>query len=297
MHGESLANGQLKNEKLKISQSNSKSPDSIKDKSIVLDKQDIQDVDIEKDVDASLSAAQRARAERNRQRAKALREARLVKQPLISKISENCIPRAIDSGGGFLLEETEEDPLRPVAEPAPIVHHTEQPHCLECERPFPQSYLFDTFDYSVCDECRDDNDKHVLITRTEAKSEYLLKDCDLDARPPPLRCVRRRNPHRARFAEMRLYLRAQVEARALEVWGSAEQLERERAERDERRERATATAQRRRLRALRMDVRSSLYDRTRDLHEHDYGPERYDADNDVYERTCACGHVQTYEKM
>ncbi|XP_045495122.1 DNA repair protein complementing XP-A cells homolog isoform X2 [Colias croceus] len=214
-----------------------------------------------------------------------------------SKLSENCIPRAIDSGGGFLIEETEEEPLRPVPAPAPIVHHTEQPHCLECERPFPQSYLFDTFDYSVCDECRDDDDKHALITRTEAKSEFLLKDCDLDARPPPLRCVRRRNPHRARFAEMRLYLRAQVEARAREVWGAPERLQRERAERDARRERASATAQRRRLRALRMDVRSSLYDRTRDLHEHAYGPERYDADNDVYERSCACGHVQTYEKM
>ncbi|OWR50806.1 DNA repair protein complementing XP-A cell [Danaus plexippus plexippus] len=206
--------------------------------------------------------------------------------------------RPVDSGGGFLLE-AEEDVATPAprAPPAPIVHRPDQPRCLHCGSPFPQSYLLDTFDYNACDACRDDEDKHELITRTEAKSEFLLKDCDLDARPPPLRCVRRRNPHRARFAEMRLYLRVQVEQRALEVWGSEEQLRREREERDRRRERAADTAARRRLRALRMDVRSSLFDRTRAAHEHVYGPETYDPDEDVYRRRCECGHVQSYEKM
>lgn len=144
---------------------------------------------------------------------------------------------------------------------------------------------------------RDDEDAHSLITRTEAKSEFLLKDCDLDLRPPPLRCVRRRNPHRARFAEMRLYLRAQVRERALAVWGSEEALARERAERRARRGRAADTAARRRLRALRMDVRSSLYDRTRAAHQHAFGPETYDEAADAYSRACACGHVETYEKM
>lgn len=144
---------------------------------------------------------------------------------------------------------------------------------------------------------RDDEDAHTLITRTEAKSEYLLKDCDLDARPPPLRCVRRRNPHRSRYADMRLYLRAQVEERALLVWGTAAALEAEREAREERRARAAGTAARRRLRALRMDVRSSLYERTRPAHEHTYGPETYDAAADEYRRTCACGYVDTYEKM
>lgn len=144
---------------------------------------------------------------------------------------------------------------------------------------------------------RDDEDKHSLITRTEAKSEYLLKDCDFDARPPPLLCVRRRNPHRTRFAEMRLYLRVQVEQRALDVWGSLEALQAEQATRTERRRCAAATHERRRLRNLRMDVRSSLFDRTRETHEHVYGPERYRADDDVYERACECGHLLVYEKM
>ncbi|CAG4962553.1 unnamed protein product [Parnassius apollo] len=251
----------------------------------------------------ALSAAQRARIERNRQRARALKEARIVhRSPTdasegIREISVGKT-RALDTGGGFLLEEDVVDAPAPhAARPAPLVHRTEQPRCLECDRLFPQSYLFDTFDYSVCDECRDE-EAHALVTRTEAKSEFLLQDCDLDSREPALRCVRRRNPHRARFAEMRLYVRAQVEARALAVWGSAERLQEEREARRTRRQLAEQRAAARRLRALRMDVRSSLFDRTHAPHEHRFADEVYAADAAEYSRTCLdCGHVQTYEKM
>ncbi|CAF4950603.1 unnamed protein product [Pieris macdunnoughi] len=247
-------------------------------------------------VGGGLSDAQRARAERNRQRARVLREARLAPPPSKSRAVVSVQP-SMDSGGGFLLEEKEMEPKAVQPPAAPLVHRSQQPHCLECQRPFPQSYLFDTFHYCVCDDCRDDEEKHALITRTEAKGEYSLKDCDLDSRPPPLLCVRRRNPHRARFAEMRLYLRVQVEQRALEVWGSHEALREEQDLRARRREQAAATHERRRLRALRMDVRSSLFDRTRDAHEHEYGPERHNPDDDVYERACECGHLLVYEKM
>ncbi|XP_039760065.1 DNA repair protein complementing XP-A cells homolog [Pararge aegeria] len=96
---------------------------------------------------------------------------------------------------------------------------------------------------------------------------------------------------------MRLYLRAQLEQRARDVWGSDAALELERAARVERRERAERTAAGRRLRALRMDVRSSLFASARAPHEHEFGPEAYDAQADVYRRECACGHAETYEKM
>ncbi|XP_072937486.1 DNA repair protein complementing XP-A cells homolog [Epargyreus clarus] len=256
--------------------------------------------------EGAVGAAARARAERNRLRARALRDARLVQRPeyaagaVAAAAGAAAGAREALSGGGFLREAGAGagEARRPAQAPAPVLHRAEQPHCLHCDRPFPHSYLFDTFDYSVCDECRDDEGEHSLITRTEAKSEFLLKDCDLDARPPPLRCVRRRNPHRARFAEMRLYLRAQVERRALDVWGSREELAAERAARRGRAERAADTAQRRRLRALRMDVRSSLFDRTRAAHRHEFGAETHDPAADTYSRTCTeCGHVETYEKM
>lgn len=57
---------------------------------------------------------------------------------------------------------------------------------------------------------RDNDVKHKLISRTEAKQNFLLKDCDLDQREPPLRFILRKNPHNPRWGDMKLYLKTQV---------------------------------------------------------------------------------------
>lgn len=135
----------------------------------------------------------------------------------------------IDSGGGFLIEQeviseaingaaagatpVEENVVNDIL-PLPITYET----CLDCNDQFTESYLMKNFDYCVCDRCRDTEDKHSLITRTEAKNEYLMKDCDFDKREPPLKCIIRKNPHNVRWGEMKLYLHLQVEKRALEIW-------------------------------------------------------------------------------
>lgn len=98
--------------------------------------------------------------------------------------------------------------------PLPVSHEI----CEDCGVPFIDAYLMKNFDYSVCDKCYDREDKHSLITRTEAKDVYLLKDCDFDRREPPLKCIIRKNPHNVRWGEMKLYLHLHVEKRALEVW-------------------------------------------------------------------------------
>lgn len=49
-----------------------------------------------------------------------------------------------------------------------------QPKCLECKRDFVFSYLSNNFDYMACDACKDLDDKHRLITRTDAKSIYCI---------------------------------------------------------------------------------------------------------------------------
>lgn len=84
--------------------------------------------------------------------------------------------------------------------------------------------------------CRDKEGKHSLITKTEAKQEYLLKDCDLDKREPALKYIIRKNPHNVNWGEMKLYLHLQIEQRALEVWGSEENLLKEKEIRDIKRE-------------------------------------------------------------
>lgn len=215
-----------------------------------------------------------------------------------------CTVKVIDSGGGFLIEEEIVDQakgetgVKPVEEeglPLPVTYE----FCLECDLPFTESYLMKNFDYSVCDKCRDTDGKHSLITRTDAKNEYLLKDCDFDRREPPLKYILRKNPHNPRWGEMKLYLLLSVEKRALEVWGSEARIVEERELRDEKREKTKHKKYSKQMKALRMEVRSSLYDRTSKFgHTHEYGEETYHEEEDNYTHACkTCGFLETYEKM
>ncbi|XP_041464560.1 DNA repair protein complementing XP-A cells homolog isoform X2 [Lytechinus variegatus] len=167
---------------------------------------------------SKLSAAQRAKVERNRQRALLLKQARLSARPYPegrgSKSSGNAevllkTGRVVDTGAGFLLEEGDEDPLDIVPvpqEPGPVLGG-DPLRCDECGRGFQDSYLFKHFEYTVCDECRDNEEKHALITKTDARNEFLLKDADFDKRDPPLKFITRKNPHHVRWGEMKLFLR------------------------------------------------------------------------------------------
>ncbi|KAG9509630.1 DNA repair protein complementing XP-A cells-like protein, partial [Fragariocoptes setiger] len=170
--------------------------------------------------------------------------------------------------------------------------------CEGCHMDFLVSYLYRNFGLDVCDDCRDPKVAHELITRTDAKSKYLLKDCDLDSREPALRYILKKNPY-AQRGDMRLYLKYQVEQRALEVHGSEEKLEQEIEEREEKRSLKRQRAHDKKMKKLRMEVRSSLYKRTvAEVHEHDFSEPVYLPDDDLYEKECTtCGHKITYEEM
>jgi len=56
----------------------------------------------------------------------------------------------------------------------------------------------------------DRNEKHKLITKSDAKTKYQLKDVDLDKREPLLRYFIKKNPHNEKWGEMKLYLESQV---------------------------------------------------------------------------------------
>ena len=82
--------------------------------------------------------------------------------------------------------------------------------CEDCGRQFMESYLYDHFGAIICDRCRDSAEKHRLISRTEAKDRYLLKDHDFDKREPVLKFVLKKNPRNAMWGDMKLYLEIQV---------------------------------------------------------------------------------------
>ena len=90
----------------------------------------------------------------------------------------------------------------------------------------------------------------------------------------------------------------QVFARALEVWGSEEKLEEELDMREEKRDRRKAKQYEKKVKELRMSMRSSLYKREQVAHEHQFGQETYDSEEEEYSRTCTtCGYKESYEKM
>uniref|UniRef100_A0A8C6HMY5 DNA repair protein complementing XP-A cells homolog n=1 Tax=Mus spicilegus TaxID=10103 RepID=A0A8C6HMY5_MUSSI len=192
---------------------------------------------------AQLPAAVRASVERKRQRALMLRQARLAARPYPAAAatggvaSVKAAPKMIDTKGGFILEEEEEkhEIGNIVHEPGPVMEF-DYTICEECGKEFMDSYLMNHFDLPTCDSCRDADDKHKLITKTEAKQEYLLKDCDLEKREPALRFLVKKNPRHSQWGDMKLYLKLQVVKRALEVWGSQEALEDAKEVRQENRE-------------------------------------------------------------
>ena len=279
---------------------------------------DLPEVEVKSEPSTSskLTLYQKARAEKNRLKAMTLKQARLLSRPYQDPKSSKMrdvatgdkiggmdkTKKVVDSGAGFFIEDDEEDALDPdkfTSLPAPIIE-PDRPECLECSEDLADSFLFRTFDVSVCDKCKDTerDGKHELITKTDAKNTFLLKDYDLEKREPVLKFIVRKNPHNARWGDMKLYLRSQVEERALEVWGTEEALEKEHEKREEKKEAAKVKKFNKRIKALRMEVRGSLYKKDFSVHEHDFEEEVYNEEEDMYSKKCkTCDFVQTYEKM
>ncbi|XP_077989108.1 DNA repair protein complementing XP-A cells homolog [Glandiceps talaboti] len=260
-----------------------------------------------------LSDTQRAKIERNRQRALLLRQARLTSQPYPVSRHDRSVDKAdvvgtkmpgrlIDTGAGFLLEEENEndkdvDKIKIVEQPAPIIDD-DRPSCEECNKQFSESYLLNHYNVDVCDGCRDNEGKHALVTKTDAKQHYLLKDCDFDRREPPLKFIVRKNPHNSRWGDMKLFLKSQVEARALEIWGSEENIVEQKEKRVFNKEKLKRKKFDKKVKELRREVRSSLWTKDVSTHEHTYGEETYIEATDMYNKKCtSCGHLLSYEKM
>ena len=97
---------------------------------------------------------------------------------------------------------------------------------------------------------------------------------------------------------MKLYLNLQIEERAIEIWGSEDALLNEHKIRDEKKEQNKVKKYNKQLKALRMNVRSSLYDKTTKQHIHNFGPDSYNESEDTYSHKCIiCDYEETFEKM
>lgn len=171
-------------------------------------------------------------------------------------------------------------------------------HCIECNKMFLESVARVKFNLNVCDECRKSSERYRFVPRTEAKTLFKLKDCDIDSRPPPLPFLSKPNPHREHGAPMKLYLFSQLEERALLVWGSLETLEKERNKRRQDANKRRKAGFEKKIKDMRREMRAQSY-QPPTSHEHTYGTEQADPDlEDGYFKECtSCGHRLSYEKM
>lgn len=163
----------------------------------------------------------------------------------------------------------------------------------------------DELGVQVCNSCKERlPEKYSLLTKTEAKEDYLLTDPELkDAELLPH--LEKPNPHKSSWNNMMLYLRFQVEEYAFgpKKWGSAEKLdeefERRQKESKERKEKKFKN----KLADLKKRTRVDAYKKARGggggefgdvigkgRHEHEWGAAVEDAETGMMKRRCAeCG--------
>ena len=140
-------------------------------------------------------------------------------------------------------------------------------------------------------------DDYKLITRTDAKTEFLLKDCDFDFREPTLKFMLKKNPHNTHWGEMKLYLRLQVEKRALEVHESEEGLEEKKELRQYNLQKTRQKNYEKKLSNLRKDARQGAKKMT-EFHQHEYGEATYNKKKDNYFKICkTCSYKLEYEEL
>lgn len=120
------------------------------------------------------------------------------------------------------------------------------------------------FRCAVCNGCKEKFlEKYSLLTKTEAKEDYLLTDPELKDEEL-LPHLERPNPHKATFHNMRLYLRYQVEEYAFsKKWGSAEALDEEFTRREGDKKKRKEEKFRSKLQELKKRTRTEAYRRER----------------------------------
>ncbi|WEW56271.1 DNA repair protein rad14 [Emydomyces testavorans] len=121
------------------------------------------------------------------------------------------------------------------------------------------------FKCCICHGCKEKYpDKYSLLTKTEAKEDYLLTDPELKDEEL-LPHMERPNPHKATWNNMMLFLRYQVESYAFspKKWGSPEALDAEFERREAEKKRRKETQFKTKLQDLKKRTRVEAYRRGR----------------------------------
>ncbi|KAF2715267.1 DNA repair protein [Pleomassaria siparia CBS 279.74] len=178
--------------------------------------------------------------------------------------------------------------------------------CRECKSLEIDWKWQDVFGISVCNRCKDTvPDKYSLLTKTEAREDYLLTDPELkdeDLLPH----LEKPNPHKTNWNNMQLFLRLQVEYYALsKKWGSAAALDEEYEKRQKIAKERKEKKFKNKLNDLKKRTRVEAYKRARmqggdganvqfgdriagigDKHVHEWGRSVLDPETGMTRKTC-----------
>ncbi|ORX67199.1 DNA repair protein [Linderina pennispora] len=185
-----------------------------------------------------------------------------------------------DTKAGFI----EEDPQKSPEKRRKILTLDEIPYdpsstqkCRECASLDLDVAYLKVFKVPVCRKCIESvPDKYSLLTKTEAKDDYLLTDGELRDRER-LPVWEKPNPHKHTWNNMLLYLREHLEAFAIEKWGGLEELdgefarrETEKQERKERKYKKSVAELRKRTRVEEWERKRRERLRIEQAHEHTF---------------------------
>ncbi|KAK3396926.1 XPA protein C-terminus-domain-containing protein [Sordaria brevicollis] len=138
----------------------------------------------------------------------------------------------------------------------------EKKKCRECGSLEIDFVWEETFGCAVCGKCKERYpEKYSLLTKTEAKEDYLLTDPELKD-PELLPHLSKPNPHKSHWHDMMLFLRYQVEEYAFnEKWGSAEALDAEFEKREQDKKRRKEAKFKEKLLDLKRKTRTEAFRR------------------------------------
>lgn len=249
-----------------------------------------------------LSQEQVTRMEQNRKRALELKRSKENEAKVQKLMEKDDHKKLIDTGAGFYLDEDDyvEEKKKEhqiIIEPSvPVL--SEHLLCDKCLKRFPHSYLSLNFEVNICESCRANfSDEYKLITKTDAQEEFLLKDCDLNMREPPLKFILKKNPHHKNWGDMKLYLRSQVKERAIMVHEDLDKLKQKKEEKLLNLHKTRQKNYEKKVQTLRKEALLGSR-KTVKYHEHEFGEGVYNEEEDNYHKTCKiCQFVVEYEEL
>ncbi|KAI9730598.1 MAG: hypothetical protein M1834_008062 [Cirrosporium novae-zelandiae] len=201
-----------------------------------------------------------------------------------------------------LLKSLERRKAGPYEPGLSVLKKDELKKCRECGS-FEIDYKWEEiFHCAVCNACKEKvPEKYSLLTKTEAREDYLLTEPELKDEEL-LPHLERPNPHKATWNNMMLFLRYQVEEYAFsKKWGSADKLDEEYTRRENEKKRRKEAKFKSKLEDLKKKTRFEAYRRSRKgeatnevgkstRHNHQWGRAVEDAETGMSVKTCIeCG--------